>query len=74
MGFKLSGKGNLILAATDDEASFKATLKWTKEEADADRAASLRSFRKRNRCARRRNVLVQMLESVTSDCVDSARS
>ena len=40
MGFKLSGKGHLILAAADDEASFKATLKWTKEEADADRAAS----------------------------------
>jgi hypothetical protein len=40
IGFKLSGKGNLILAATGDEASFKATLKWTKAEADADRAAS----------------------------------
>ena len=44
MGFKLSGKGHLILAAADDEASFKATLKWTKEEADADRAASTKSL------------------------------
>jgi hypothetical protein len=35
IGFKLSGKGNLILAATEGEASFKATLKWTKVETDA---------------------------------------
>ena len=43
IGFKLSGKGNLILAAAGDEASFKATLKWTKAEANADRAASAES-------------------------------
>jgi Trypsin-co-occurring domain 1 len=35
IGFKLSGKGNLILAATEGEASFKAILKWTKAETDA---------------------------------------
>lgn len=28
LGFKLSGKGTLILCSTEAEANFKATLKW----------------------------------------------
>src|SRR5690349_13588693 len=29
LGFKISGKGTLILCSTEAEANFKATLKWT---------------------------------------------